>query len=103
MLDLKNEHVGMIRGVLSEHLPNGRRALVFGSRVKGTAWRFSDVDIAIDGPEPMSLSEISDLKEAFSLSDLPYMVDIVDLQTADPGFRGVVYEKHVVIYDTLAQ
>ncbi|MBP7515253.1 MAG: nucleotidyltransferase domain-containing protein [Flavobacteriales bacterium] len=89
MLDLAPEHLRIVRGLLAEHLP-GCRALAFGSRVKGTARRFSDLDIAVEGGTAIPWSTLGQLKEALSESDLPMRVDVVDLTSASKEFRAMV-------------
>lgn len=87
-LDLRAEHLAIVRDILRAHLPSGTRALVFGSRAAGSARRYSDLDIALAGKAPLGLDVIATLAEALSESDLPYKVDIVDLATVDRGFRS---------------
>jgi len=64
-----------------------RRAWVFGSRVRGTAHRFSDLDLALEAPGPIEPGRIESLLDAFSESDLPILIDIVDLRTVSETFR----------------
>jgi predicted nucleotidyltransferase len=87
-LDMRPEHVTMVREVLRIHLPPGARAYVFGSRAHGGARRYSDLDLALEWARPLGLRTIGDVAEAMSESDLPYKVDIIDLLAVDPGFRA---------------
>ena len=89
MLDLAPEHLHVVRTLLEEHLP-GCKALAFGSRVKGTARRFSDLDIAVEAGTAISWSRLGELKEALSESNLPMRVDVVDLVAASDEFRAMV-------------
>ena len=82
------DHVAIVRDVLRKHLPEGARALVFGSRAHGGARRYSDLDLALEWERPLGLRIIGAIAEALSESDLPYKVDIVDVLTVDPGFRA---------------
>lgn len=50
---------------------------IFGSRAKGTAKLYSDLDIALVAKEPISLEALSLLEEDFTESELPFKVDIV--------------------------
>lgn len=96
MLDLAPEHLQVVRTLLAEHLP-GCRALAFGSRVKGSARRFSDLDIAVEGNAPIPWSTLGMLREALSESDLPIRVDVVDLSAASPAFRAMVLSHALTI------
>lgn len=87
-LDLPPAHLALVRDVLRTHLPNGARVLVFGSRVHGGARPYSDLDLAVAADRPLGLDLTAELREAFSESDLPYKVDIVDLSRVEAGFRA---------------
>ena len=63
-----------------------RDVWAFGSRVTGRPKRFSDLDLALEGAEALSLTDLAELAEAFTNSGLPFRVDLVDLRTADPAF-----------------
>lgn len=54
---------------------------LFGSRAKNTYTPYSDIDIAIESQE-ISNYDISILKEIVEESNLPYKVDIIDLNVA---------------------
>lgn len=94
MLDLQERHLHMLRTILSEQVP-GVKVLAFGSRVKGKARRFSDLDLALDGGAPIGWSRIGDLKEALSMSDLPIKVDVIDLHDVSDRFRELVLQQAI--------
>lgn len=89
-LTLSPKHVGIIKRILAEHLPPETRVWVFGSRATGRAWRYSDLDLAIDAGRRLTLDERAILAEAFSESDLTYRVDVVDWRSIDEDFRGII-------------
>ncbi len=80
----------LVLEVLAEHAPAGATARAFGSRVKTTHRPFSDLDIALFAREPLTLSQLGELKDAFSESDLPFRVDVVDGRTASPFLQAVI-------------
>ena len=84
--DLSEGNFACVREILSRHLP-GKRALLFGSRIKGGSKAHSDLDIAIDAGAPLPLSLIGSIEEDFSDSDLPFRVDVIDLHRVDESFR----------------
>ena len=88
-LDITAEHAAIIGAILRQHLPLKTRVYVFGSRATGGARRYSDLDLALECDGPLDLAALA---EALSESDLPYKVDLLDLTTADPGFRARVME-----------
>jgi len=70
----------------------------FGSRVHGRGLKpFSDLDLAILGDTPLDLGRRAAVGEAFSHSDLPFRVDVVDWATADATFRAVIERDHAVL------
>lgn len=95
-LDLRPGEWEIVRDLLRRHVP-GREVWAFGSRVKGTAKPYSDLDLAILGDQPLPLSARSDLAEAFTESDLPFKVDLVDWATTSARFRTVIEGERVVV------
>lgn len=89
-IDLAPDHRRLVLGILAAHLPRDTAAWVFGSRATGRARRFSDLDLAIDAGRRLTLDEFAALAEAFSDSDLPYKVDIVDWCCIGERFRRVI-------------
>ena len=87
-LDITEAEAALVRDILHRFLPDGVRAFAFGSRAHGGARRYSDLDLALQWDRPLGLDEMARLAEAFSESDLPFKVDIVDMATVDPGFRA---------------
>jgi type I restriction enzyme S subunit len=86
----------IVRGLLQRHVP-GREVWAFGSRAKGTAKPFSDLDLAILGTLPLPLSTLAELADDFSESDLPFKVDIVDWATTSESFRKVIEAERVIL------
>jgi len=62
----------------------------YGSRVTGDYRKLSDLDILIKGKNAASLSDISDLKEKFDSSNIPYIVNFVDFFSIDKMFYDLI-------------
>ena len=58
MLDLEQRHLDMLLPILKRHVP-GASLWAFGSRVKGTAKQFSDLDIAIDAGGTLGIAAMA--------------------------------------------
>ena len=86
-LDLREDHAAILHSVLRTNLPVDARAYVFGSRARGGARRYSDLDLALEWDQPLGMDVIGQIAEALSDSDLPFKVDIVDLSMVEPAFR----------------
>jgi len=88
-IDMRPEHFAIVRDILRRYVPD-REVWAFGSRARGKAKPYSDLDLAIIGEAPLSLDVSANLAEALSESDLPYKVDIVDWATIDDSFREII-------------
>lgn len=85
--------VDIITKILRTHLDsNENKAFIFGSRADGTAQKYSDYDIGIEGKKLEDMT-IFELNEEFENSDLPYLVDIVDFNTVSENFRSEAKSK----------
>lgn len=62
--------------------PAIERAILFGSRAKGTYKPGSDIDLALEGRD-VTLDVISRLARAFDESSIPYQVDLCWLQAVE--------------------
>jgi predicted nucleotidyltransferase len=87
----------MVRAVLAACLPPTAQVFVFGSRATGRARRGSDLDLAIDAGRPLTRGETLALAEGFDASDLPWRVDVVDLQAASEGFEAIVARDRIAL------
>ncbi|MEM5522019.1 restriction endonuclease subunit S [Sulfitobacter sp. AS59] len=94
-IDISPEQLAIVQRILKDHLPLGTLAWAFGSRVTWTAKPFSDLDIALEGAAPLSPDVLIDLEEAFDSSDLPWKVDVIDLNAVSPEFRTIVERQRV--------
>jgi predicted nucleotidyltransferase len=85
-----------VKKVFSEHVPN-YEVIVFGSRVSGPVKQYSDLDIAIRGAKPVPIRVMAMLKTAFSESNLPFKVDVLDWHDISDSFRNVISHKCVTL------
>lgn len=69
----------------------------FGSRAKGTAKEYSDLDLAVITECPLPIAVSASLNEDFSESDLPWKVDVVDWATTSDSFRKIIERDRVVL------
>ncbi|WP_107852499.1 nucleotidyltransferase family protein [Oceanimonas marisflavi] len=85
--------MSLLLDCLKQTLPvqEGVRAYVFGSRAKHQARPYSDLDLALEHPcHPLPPELLFRLKSTLGESDLPFMVDIVDLRTISEEFRQAI-------------
>lgn len=86
MIQLEEKHRQLIKEILLKEA--GIDFYVFGSRVKGDAARFSDLDLAYR--DELSKSSLLNIKTRLAESDLPFTVDIVNLNDCDKSFLELV-------------
>lgn len=85
-----------VRRILAQCIPE-YTVWAFGSRVIGTAKPFSDLDLAIQTDQPLSLELMATIKEAFDESDLTIRVDVVDWAATSSVFREIIQKRYIVI------
>ena len=95
-IDIGPADLETIRRILCKHTP-GLEVRVFGSRVSWTARETSDLDLALMTDEPLTVARVADLRAAFTESDLPFRVDIVDWASTSESFRKAIERDHVVL------
>jgi predicted nucleotidyltransferase len=97
-IELRPEWLAIIRGLISAFLPDAE-VLAYGSRVTGTCHEASDLDLVarnpVDADKPMP--GVAGLREAFSESNLPILVDILDWARIPESFRQEIIRGGVVL------
>ena len=94
-IDISPVHRKIICDILSEHLPSSVNVWVFGSRADWTTKNSSDLDLALEGESKMDYKIIRILEDEFEDSDLPYTVDIIDMNTINPKFKQIVSKQMI--------
>ena len=95
-LDIRLHDLAIVPDILRRHGPD-RTVWAFGSCVKGGARRCSDLGLAVIGVDRLPTDLMIDRKEAFSGSDLPWTVDVLDWATTGERFRQIVGDAKVVL------
>lgn len=95
-IDVRPDHLQMVQAILQAHVPE-REVVAFGSRVQGRARKTSDLDLCIKGEPALDWATLSHLRDAFSLSVIPYKVDVVEWSQLTPAFQAIVTEQAVTM------
>jgi len=95
-IDIRPADLETVRRILREQVPD-LEVHAFGSRVGWNARETSDLDLALMTDEPLSIDRTAGLRSAFTESDLPFRVDIVDWATTSQSFRKKIHAHHAVI------
>ena len=96
-IDITTEQSKIVLGLLERHLPN-TTAWVYGSRAKWTSRPQSDLDVVVFAT-PKQNGRVSDLRQAFEESNLPFRVDLFVWDAVPEQFRGHIKQDHVVLIE----
>jgi predicted nucleotidyltransferase len=93
-LFIEEKHLDIVYKILQKHISNRNfKVYVFGSRANGVHLKkSSDLDLALEDPSGAFIETrlIYDLSFDFEESDLPYVVDIIDLNSISETFREAI-------------
>lgn len=96
MIDVREQDLTLVRQLLKKHFPECE-VRAFGSRVDGTARKYSDLDLVLVGPESLGRKRIHALCEELEESPLSFTVDVLDWCRISPEFRDVVSRRFEVV------
>ncbi len=86
MINLDEKYINFIKASISRYLPDCK-IFIFGSRVKGTAKKYSDIDIALNSKN-LDENILLKIQNEFENSTLPYEVDIIDINNISETFKN---------------
>lgn len=96
-IDLADAHRKQVLEIIRARLPDAT-IWVYGSRAKGRARRYSDLDLMLDdGGKTISGSVLGNLDEDFDESDLPIIVELRDIAEIDAAFLARVREDFLLL------
>ena len=96
MIDLLPEDLAAVQAILAEHVPDCE-VWAYGSRTRGSSWKYSDLDLAVIGPSKLDPLRIYRLRDAFEESPLDFRVDVLDWHAVSESFHGQMTERHEVV------
>lgn len=99
MIKISSDHLKIVRTILAKYV-SGCEVWAFGSRVNQEPKKHSDLDIVIKTDAPLPASIFANLRDAFSESDLPFKVDVVDWSRISESFRKIIEKKFEIIHKT---
>ena len=92
----KTRYVNQVKNIVAKFDPQGlNKYFLFGSSVRKE--RFHDIDLGVVG-NTSSQKQLSELRDCFYDSAIPYKVDVVDFDTADGDFREYVLTKEPIVW-----
>ena len=96
VLAVSADHLRIVCDILQRLIPHCQ-VWAFGSRVTGTHKDYSDLDLAIITDAPLDITTSANVSDAFSQSDLPYKVDVVEWATTSESFRNMILQNKIVL------
>lgn len=77
-----------LRQVVGRHINlQDYRAFIFGSRATNKGSDRSDIDIGIEGHIPLSITQLSSIREDLENLPILYSFDVVDFSTVSDSFK----------------
>ena len=92
-IDIEDRHLKIVQEILRKY---PYKFYVFGSRARGGAKKFSDLDICFFDDIP--LTELLRIEEAFEESDLPYKVDLISWNSMSDEFKEIIKNDLVQLF-----
>jgi predicted nucleotidyltransferase len=96
MIKLEQKYLAVILKILNQYVPNCE-VRVFGSRITNNAKKYSDLDLVLIADTKIDRKHIEQLKDAFSESNLPISVDVIDWYTLSDEFKEIISKNYVVL------
>ncbi|MGL5253949.1 MAG: nucleotidyltransferase family protein [Brevinema sp.] len=96
MINIETKELAIVQRILAEYL-QGEEIRVFGSRITEKTRPYSDLDLVIYSHQKLPYTLLAKMQEEFSDSDLPFPVDIIDINRASQGFRHII-DSHYEIF-----
>src|ERR1043166_6194430 len=96
MRHMTNRYIDQVKKVVEKFDPaRSNRYFLFGSSVRGK--KFHDIDLGVLG-NAAAKKKLSELRDSFYNSAIPYKVDVVDFDVADAEFRDFVLHNESVVW-----
>lgn len=89
MINVPQIHLATIKKILRKYLPD-IEVRAFGSRIMGTAKKYSDLDLVLIGENSIDLKVLMQLKDDFEESDIPFRVEIIDWHRTAEEFKKII-------------
>lgn len=102
MIDLCEEDRAAICALAEQYFPAGTEIWAYGSRVKGTNYDASDLDLVVHFPETGFESgcytQLTEFKEALQDSDIPIFVQVLAWHGIPERFKTNILQCYEVLW-----
>lgn len=102
-LHLPDKYLAQVKSLLRQHIPQAE-VWAYGSRVRGDFHDASDLDLVARFPASVKndIFRLSTLQEAFTESDLPIIVQIVDWDGIPESFKDEIVSEYFSVQEIAA-
>lgn len=102
MILLEDSQKEIVVDLLKVGLKTRGEIWVFGSRIKPKLKKqFSDLDLVFIGASPLLGTQIEEIKELFSASNLPFKVDLCNMSDLLLAIQSEIMLNHELLYKSL--
>lgn len=96
MIDVQHKYLEIVKAILAKYVPD-YEIWAFGSRVNQKPKKHSDLDLVIKSGSPLPLQVAANLRDAFSESNLPFKVDVVEWAKISKDFKKIIEKNFEII------
>ena len=89
MIDIRPQDLDRIKQIASVNLVNGSKLWAYGSRVKGTAYEASDLDLVVITPEG-EINDIAEFRQKLQDSNIPIIVQAFGWEYLPENFKTTI-------------
>jgi predicted nucleotidyltransferase len=98
-LDITTEQEELLNTLLRRHLPDVE-VWAYGSRVRGNARPYSDLDLVVFAPPSSHVRQVADFRESLEESNLAFPVDVLIWDELPESFHRNIEADHVVVQES---
>lgn len=95
MNEINQETKNKIISLISALAPHAK-IILFGSRARGTASKWSDIDIALEAHPPLPLELVDELASIFEATNIPYKIQIMDKHYVSKEMQEAIHKEGIV-------
>ena len=99
-MHLSAKHKTILENLFHKYLP-GVEVWAYGSRVNGQSHEASDLDLVLRGPnlQKINSSNILDLRDAFTESTIPFLVEVRDWAVLPKSFHKEIEKNYAILIE----
>ena len=95
---LTSQELQILSDLVVTPLQNAKcKVWMFGSRVRGTHHKFSDIDLLFEKAQNLPAGLVSKIKTDIENSRLSYKVDLVDIEDLAKSYLDNVFNERIIL------